>query len=332
MGVPERPYQYWSVKMSSTLSIFSNQSALEDIEITQELAIRPRKPADLAAENRAIKLLVRRSAEGPEHVFQLLVDAVLELCRAAGSAGVCLLEPPMDGQEEMVFRIAALAGEYREYEWGRTPRNASPCGLCLDYGPTLLLNPERRFPYLGAAQPRIVEALLIPLPTEHGPAGALWITSHDEQSKFDAEDVRIMSDLGGIATAGYQMGKALHTLEMERMELQGHLQEKARLQASLEQKEVLLEEIHHQVKNNLHAIGSLLSIQSGFLTDSGARRLFDEMQDRVQAIAGLHRRCTIRRIWAASSLAHIWRRWRKGYSNRTEASRRKSHCESKARM
>jgi two-component sensor histidine kinase len=260
---------------------------LEDIEITRELAIRPRKPADLAAENRAIKLLARRSAGGPEYVFQLLVDVVLELCRA-GAAGVCLLEAPVYGQEE-VFRVAAVAGEYREHDWGSTPRNASPCGMCLDHaGPTLLRNPERRFPYLGEAQPRMVEALLVPLAAERGPAGVLWITSHDIQRKFDAEDVRIMSDLGGIATAGYQMSRALRALETERRELEGHIQEKARLQASLEQKEVLLEEIHHQVKNNLNAISSLLSIQSGYLSDSGARRLFDEMQDRVQAIAGLH--------------------------------------------
>src|SRR5437899_10546038 len=89
------------------------KAALEDIEITRELAIRPRKPADLAAENHAIKLLVRQSADGPEHLFQLLVDVVLELCRA-GSAGVSLREASGDGEGEVVFRLAAVAGEYRE--------------------------------------------------------------------------------------------------------------------------------------------------------------------------------------------------------------------------
>jgi two-component sensor histidine kinase len=281
--------------MRSVSSNFNNQSSLDGTEITRELAIRPRRPADLAAENRSIKLLVQQSADGPEHLFELLVDVVLELCHA-GSAGVSLLEAPEDGEGEMVFRLAAVAGEYREHNWVRAPQHPSPCGVCLDRaGPMLLLHPDRRFPFLAEAQPLIVEALLVPLPAEHGPAGTLWITSHDEERKFDAEDMRIMSDLGGIAATGHQMSKALLMLETERMalrqteaELEGHIKEKARLQALLEEKQVLLEEIHHQVKNNLNAISSLLSIQSGYLSDSETRRMFDEMQDRVRAIAGLH--------------------------------------------
>jgi two-component sensor histidine kinase len=280
--------------MKSVISSFNNQSSLDGVEITRELATRPSKPADPAAENRAIRLLVQRSAERPEHFFQLLVDVVLELCHA-GSAGVSLLEAPEDGEGEMVFRLTAVAGEYRQRNWVIAPRT-SPCGVCLDHAaPVLLLHPDRWFTYLGEAQPPIVEGLLIPLPAEHGLVGTLWIASHDEQSKFDAEDVRIMSDLGGIAAAGYQMSKALLALETEhralketKAELEGHIQEKARLQASLKEKEVLLEEIHHRVKNNLNAISSLLSIQSEYLSDSAVRRMFDEMQDRVRAIAGLH--------------------------------------------
>ena len=169
----------------------------------------PRRP-DYEVENRALFALVQALANPPRDILQRLVETALELCQA-GSAGISIIE---DHLGEKVFRWHALAGALAAHKWGTTPRDFSPCGTVIDRNAVQLMRlPERHFLYLTNVKPQVVEVLLVPFSVDAQPVGTIWVVAHDER-QFDAEDERLVKELGQLAAEAYQFAFSVQTSKL----------------------------------------------------------------------------------------------------------------------
>ena len=184
----------------SSHAFIGNPSAapLEEVIITEELALRPFRPPNFAAENQALVGLARTLTEAPETVLQQLCESACDLC-GVGSAGISLEE--IDG-DEPVFRWHATTGAFSHYLGATMPRQSSPCGVVLKLNaPQLLSRPARHYTDLSQLGCEVAEVLLVPFHRHQQTIGTIWVVAHDDQRRFDAEDVRLMTSLASFASA-----------------------------------------------------------------------------------------------------------------------------------
>jgi PAS domain S-box-containing protein len=98
-----------------------------------------------------------------------------------------------------------------------------------------------------------------------------------------------------IITAGEVVGAVVAFQDFT-----AHKRAEEALKASLREKEVLLKEIHHRVKNNLQIISSLLNLQAGHSEDPLLQAMLEDSQHRIQSVALIHEH-----LYQASDLARI---------------------------
>jgi PAS domain S-box-containing protein len=77
-------------------------------------------------------------------------------------------------------------------------------------------------------------------------------------------------------------------------------QQEKELQESLKEKEVLLKEVHHRVKNNMQVISSILNLQSSYIKDETAVEMLRESQDRIKSMAFIHES-----LYQGKNLSHV---------------------------
>jgi PAS domain S-box-containing protein len=82
-------------------------------------------------------------------------------------------------------------------------------------------------------------------------------------------------------------------------------QKERRIEAALKEKDVLLGEIHHRVKNNLQIIHSLLALQSARISDPGALESLRDSQNRIRSMAQIHQTLYESKDFAAVEFGHF---------------------------
>lgn len=245
----------------------------DELLITPELERRPARPASPETELNAYRELSVLMTEDAQRAVDRFLDLALELCPAAGSSGLSEIARNAAGEE--IFLWTALAGAYARFVGGSTPRNFSPCWLCLERKRTVLVDrPARVFDYLADADPPIVEGLIVPLYDGGGEAlGTLWVASHDPARRFDATDARVMEQLAVqlvLALKLRRKGRIMHQLETVARD-----------------REMLIREVHHRVKNTIQMTSSLLHLQQS-AASGDARAVLGEARTRLGVLAKVH--------------------------------------------
>ena len=105
-------------------------------------------------------------------------------------------------------------------------------------------------------------------------------------------------DLLGLKKDGseFQIEIGLNPIETEEgimvlsaiVDISDRKEKAERIEAALKEKDVLLGEIHHRVKNNLHVINSLLNLQSSRIQDQTARAVLKASRDRIKSMSLVH--------------------------------------------
>ncbi|MCF7913226.1 MAG: tetratricopeptide repeat protein [Candidatus Cloacimonetes bacterium] len=119
-----------------------------------------------------------------------------------------------------------------------------------------------------------------------------------ERSRTENELKKIKSELEQRVT--------LRTSELTRLneslqkEVSDRRQYQEKLELSLEEKDVMMKEIHHRVKNNMQVISSLLKMQANYIDDETIVGIFDDSYHRVKSMSLIHEK-----LYRSNDLARI---------------------------
>ncbi len=154
---------------------------------------------DHGLENQGLLRLADRIAREPASLFKALCSAAMDAC-GAHSAGVSLLAPTRAG-----FVWEAIEGAWAPLVGGGMPYDASPCSAVIQQDAVMLIeDPQATYTAAAGIEPRIVEILLAPIRAEGETVGTVWVMSHRDDKRFDAEDARRLMNIARLASAAHE--------------------------------------------------------------------------------------------------------------------------------
>lgn len=294
--------------MNAAMSVDTDIRPSELLTSRAQLPPSSRLP-DLQAQLAGLCDLSVALAHDPRTAIRRSLEIAIRLC-GAGSAGLSMLGCNRSGQASVRWEM--VSGALASHEGIDTPRDLSPCGICLDADETVLLSqPEQAFAGLHNMPPAIVEDLIVPLRDRTSKAiGTLWIAHHDDAVRFSREDAHLLERLATQVVLALQLLEqsrenvyALALVESHQLahrRLLAHdLAEERRLREGAEAcdselrqmlmfKDTAILEANHRVKNTLQIAASLLSLHGRATASVEARDVLRESFGRLHLLAKVH--------------------------------------------
>jgi two-component sensor histidine kinase len=117
-----------------------------------------------------------------------------------------------------------------------------------------------------------VASLNVPLRTDRGNFGVLEV-DHTSTRSFSADDLHFLTGLGNTVARAVELRRALLSMEQ-----------------ALDEKQLLLREMNHRIKNNLSLVGAMLSLQARRFADPAMREELGNAVARINNLALVHDR------------------------------------------
>ena len=123
-------------------------------------------------------------------------------------------------------------------------------------------------------------------------------SEHPKKNFFSEQDFKMLSTVSAMLSTNIEQARSTEQLKRYQLNLVKLVSRKTKqledsnrdLTIKNREKEILLKEIHHRVKNNMQIIISLLNIQANSTTSEHEMAVFNECKDRIRSMAMIHER------------------------------------------
>jgi len=213
-------------------------------------------------------------------LLQFIVSQAMQLMNGM-SCGLALYRPEHDALE-----YVAVDGPTSPPVGALRRPGDGLIGKIWETGQPVVVNDYQNWPGRSARKtdPPVDSALGVPVRWGRESLGTLTITAWPPR-RYSPADADLLSLFAAHAAIAIRNVGLMQSLRDSEKQLQDAEQ---RTQESLREKEMLLKEIHHRVKNNLQIVSSLLYLQAELVDDERARHLLEESQNRVKSLAMIH--------------------------------------------